>query len=329
MFKPFVAKLWNQPVYAALIDDVDPYSQLSLFRERGTAFGGNNRFWATPSPEPQLPTSLIQKLAQPLAVNDPIRNVAANLASAIAAQYAPEKIIFVAILRAGVPVADWLTRLLPGSLAVATSLFVGLGIDTVSLQAIQHDFPERTIVFVDGWTGKGAVANELRKIDAGPLAVLCDPWRSAEFRGTTEDYISPSAFFTGPVTLGFSRTFTRCSTEPFAAYRFPEQLLVQAVAEQWQQSCPAVPQRGVVAIEQPIQPRFHATPLRLHSNEVCRALINSNPDEIMFCDSARHANDRYGLLIEFAELQKIKVRFDVSALMQFDAQVACSLKVSS
>ena len=80
-----------------------------------------------------------------------------------------------AILRAGVPIADWLSQLLPGSVSVSISLFAGLGIDQMALQTLQSAYRERKIVFVDGWTGRSGVARELAKLQLAPLAVLIDP----------------------------------------------------------------------------------------------------------------------------------------------------------
>lgn len=325
MLSPFRARLWNQPIYAALLQEVNPANDSHLFRPRDIAYGGDQKFWATPSPEPELPANLTKKLSEPLASSHPICLAASTLASRIAECLQPEEIIFVAILRAGVPVADWLTRLLPGSVAVATSLFVGWGIDQVALNQIRDDHPERQCVFVDGWTGKGAVAGELRKLGAGPLAVLCDPWQCAEYCGTRDDLLSPSAFFTGPTTLGFSRTFVRSAEQPFAAYQFPVPMLVPSLVEAWQHSCPRGPFSSAAIL--PSSPIHHVTPLRVHSNEVGRALINSNPSELLFADSPSTAREQFSLLVELAEHQRVPIRFNVADMQQINARVACSLKV--
>lgn len=193
----FRPELWGLDVYAELLQEVDPANDLWMFRSRDSGFQGDASFWAVPSPEPQIPAGVLDRLSS-IFVDEALVVASQSLAARIYERYQPERTLFVAILRAGVPVAEWLTRLLPGSVAVATSLFVGLGIDQVSLQSIRRDYPNRKIVYVDGWTGKGGVAREIKRLGEGELAVLCDPWRLADLSGTSADLLSPSAFFYGP-----------------------------------------------------------------------------------------------------------------------------------
>jgi hypothetical protein len=325
--EPFIAPLWRIPVYAQLLEEVDPALHLDRFRPRDVAYQGKSSFWRTPSPEPTLPASVISQLSMPLRHDSPIIAAAANLAGQIAAYAAPDQILFVAILRAGVPLADWLTRMLHGSKAVATSLFVGHGIDAVALEMIRSDFPNRKLVFVDGWTGKGGVADELAKLNQGPLAVLCDPWGVADFRGTFEDILSPSACFTGPTTLGFSRTFTRGVDQTFAAYKFPPSLLYESIVSVWQQSCP-IQTRPQTPVNRQLTNRIQTT-LRLHSNEVCRALINANPQQLLFADSDLIAQQKYSLLIELANKQGVPQKYNATELHSLYAHVACSLRIAT
>jgi hypothetical protein len=72
-------------------------------------------------------------------------------------------------------------------------------------------------MFVDGWTGKGAIARELtdavalfRKTDGAAfrpdLAVLADPGHCVRIFGTREDYLVPSACLNSTVSGLVSRT---------------------------------------------------------------------------------------------------------------------------
>ncbi|WP_338144134.1 phosphoribosyltransferase domain-containing protein [Nocardioides turkmenicus] len=98
----------------------------------------------------------------------------------------------------------------------AISLIHGRGIDQTALAylAAHHD-PAR-VMFVDGWTGTGAVTRELAAavekanstLDAHlsspfspELAALADPGRSVAIHGTREDYLIPSACL-GPTVSG-------------------------------------------------------------------------------------------------------------------------------
>lgn len=275
-----------------------------------------------------------KRLTIPIRDDNPICNAGLTLAALIAERFEPSDLLFIAILRAGIPVVDWLTRLLPGSTGVATSLFVGHGIDLVSFGSIRAAYPKSQIVFVDGWTGKGGVARELLRLGVGPLAVLSDPWMQATFRGTQEDILSPSACFTGPTTLGFSRTFTRCPGQSFGTFQFPRTYLEPDITRAWIESCPTrAGSQGRLTISDlgcNYRPHHNSSKLiRLHSNEVCRALINSNPDEVLFACSRKVARSRYDLLLELADSQNIPQRFNVSGLLDLGAIVACTLNLQA
>lgn len=348
--------LWDMPLYARLRQQIDPYTQLEFFRRRDVGYTGDHGFWKVPSPEPQFSDALRRLLleeVQGLAASPQgsrLRNALSSLASTLAEQYRAEEIVFVAILRAGVPIADWLRTVLPGSAAVATSLFVGVGLDQAALRAIQADFPDREIVFVDGWTGKGGVARALQELGAGPLAVLVDPWRLADFRGAQEDCLSPSALFTGPTTLGFSRTSIAEDDGMFEAYRFPESYLEPELVQAWR-GLPQVwfPSQVNEVSEFPLNPQpntelpkekdpapssvgacesFQAsTDLRVQSNEVCRAFINSNPGQLKFACTQEQAQRHYGLLLRLAEQLRVACEFQCASLQDLQTNVACTLEL--
>jgi hypothetical protein len=91
------------------------------------------------------------------------------------------------------------------------SIVRGRGIDQVALRylALRHD--PRSVVFVDGWTGKGAIARELAAALAGTpfdprLAVLADPGSCVTTFGTREDFLVPSACLNSTVSGLVSRT---------------------------------------------------------------------------------------------------------------------------
>ena len=99
----------------------------------------------------------------------------------------------------------------------AISIVRGRGIDTAALRwlAARHD-PAR-VVFVDGWTGKGAITRELAAAvqDANALlgtafsaevAVLADPGSCVRTFGTRDDFLVPSACLNSTVSGLVSRT---------------------------------------------------------------------------------------------------------------------------
>jgi len=320
--------VWNQKIYVRLGKEIEPFRDYQYFRPLSKAYDGDNTFWSVPSPEPDLDDTFWEKVASSLN-DDNVGEAACCLAREIS-RWEPDgkNLVFAAILRAGVPIADWLCRLLPGAEAVAMSLFVGLGIDQMALELLREDYPDRKIVFVDGWTGRGGVARAIRKLNAGPLAVLNDPWGWADFSGCQEDIFCPTACFTGAATLGFSRTFFSDAKSLFAAYRFPLRHCRYDLVEKWQSCCPAEISGNYPASENKRKDFFMQTDLRLHSNEVCRALINADPDTICFLNDAACVKANYPLLLGLAERRKVKVAYEISELENYKTRVACSFRKS-
>jgi Phosphoribosyl transferase (PRTase) len=314
--------LWQQPVYAQFLDEIDPFEEIDRFRPLDQAYDGNPIFWQCPSPEPKLPNEFWQQVHSNLVHRD-IQIAASHLAGAIANwENDPNQLLFVAILRAGVPIADWLCRLLPGSVAVSISLFTGLGIDQVALMDLRLTYPNRKLIFVDGWTGRGGVAREIAKLGLGPLAVLIDPWRVATFSGSFNDLFCPSACFTGVTTLGFSRTFYTDERSWFSAYLLPSKYTRPDLVRAWQNACPTevldpLPHQAIMRI---------STNLRVHSNEVCRALINADPEILYFTDDESYAKEHYPLILELAELRSINILYNCEYIEQYETHVACSFK---
>lgn len=313
--------LWGIPVIATFLDEIDPFSCPDRFRDLSDSYDGSRLFWSKPSPEPRLPDEIIG-LAKRLAADQVLAAAASALAASILAwEPDPHKIHMVAILRAGVPIASWLHRMLPGSTASALSLFVGVGIDRAALRLTEQLAGDRRILFIDGWTGKGGVAVEIRRLGRGPLAVLVDPWGLADFAGISEDLLCPSACFTGPATLGFSRTFIRCEREPFAAYLFPEDYLNVALIDSWREACPTLGM-GVSTSRTRFSADCH---LRIHANEVCRALINASPETLHFLDHECEAEKRFELLLRLADVRGVPVRFGQMYLARYGTRVACTM----
>jgi Phosphoribosyl transferase (PRTase)/PELOTA RNA binding domain len=128
----------------------------------------------------------------------------------------------VSLARSGTPVGILMRRYLAlrHGLDVphySVSIVRGVGIDTVALGHICTLHDPMGIVFVDGWTGKGAIVTELRNALAdyeatdgirvsSRLAVLVDPGRCAETFGSRTDELIASACLNSTVCGLVSRT---------------------------------------------------------------------------------------------------------------------------
>lgn len=103
----------------------------------------------------------------------------------------------------------------------AVSIVRGRGIDANALRWLAEHHDPRDVVFVDGWTGKGAITRELAQAvaefekDEGitgfdpEIAVLADPGSCVRTYGTREDYLIPSACLNSTVSGLISRTVLR------------------------------------------------------------------------------------------------------------------------
>ncbi len=123
------------------------------------------------------------------------------------------------LARAGTPVGILIRRWLAAGHGVdaphyAVSIVRGRGLDPAALRYLDAHHRAADVVFVDGWTGKGAITRELAEALAGTgfdpdLAVLADPGRCVRTFGTRDDFLIPSACLNSTVSGLVSRTVLR------------------------------------------------------------------------------------------------------------------------
>lgn len=140
----------------------------------------------------------------------------------LASYHGLEHLVLVSLARAGTPIGILLKRYFKERYNVTLphytiSIIRDRGIDETALQYIVEKHPEGKIQFVDGWTGKGAITQELdaaivkwnqkHTFQLQPyLAVLTDPGYCAHFFGTQDDFLIPSACLNSTVSGLVSRT---------------------------------------------------------------------------------------------------------------------------
>ncbi len=158
---------------------------------------------------------------------------------------ASQPLILVSLVRAGLPIGVLLQKALSdasASYALASqhygvSIIRDRGLDPVALQHILQQHPRSPIVFVDGWTGKGAIYGELQRSLAKitdkrqqaqlfhqgdgviPLVTLADPAGVAWLSASNDDWLMPASLLNSTVSGLISRTL----------YREPSDGLHQAV----------------------------------------------------------------------------------------------------
>lgn len=131
-------------------------------------------------------------------------------------------LILVSLARAGTPYGILIKRYLKFKYNInikhySISIIRGKGIDFNALKYILDKNEDAKIQFIDGWTGKGSIINELNKsinefnykygynIDSS-LAVVADPAKLCDIYGTREDICVPNSILNSTVSGLISRT---------------------------------------------------------------------------------------------------------------------------
>lgn len=169
-----------------------------------------------------------------------VANLACTLHDIFDGSVSTEKpLILISLVRAGLPVGVLLQRALTDadsayslpSIHYGISIIRDRGLDSVALQMILEAHRDSPIVFVDGWTGKGAIYKELSRsleifntpshanfrnffhqgLDVVPLLTLADPAGVAWLAASEEDWLIPSGLLNSTVSGLISRSLY---TEP-------------------------------------------------------------------------------------------------------------------
>lgn len=190
--------------------------------EKERAIQSGTRHYSEMLSDEKVPTpEYMQLFHRALALNgDKLAAHIASLARTIAARGSRTPVI-VSLARAGTPVGVLLHRALKhvglNSTHYCVSIIRDRGVDWAALDYILSRHRDTDITFIDGWTGKGVISNELAtsvaafnasrnsRID-GTLAVVADLAGAASMAVTSEDYLIPNAVLNSTVSGLVSRT---------------------------------------------------------------------------------------------------------------------------
>lgn len=129
-------------------------------------------------------------------------------------------VVLVSLARAGIPIGILVKRYIRFKYKIdvphySISIIRGRGIDDHAMKFLLERHDPEQLLFVDGWIGKGAILNELKKDIAyyegvsPEIAVIADPANVTELCGTHEDILIPSSCLNCTVSGLVSRTFLR------------------------------------------------------------------------------------------------------------------------
>ncbi|MEU2419521.1 phosphoribosyltransferase [Streptomyces sp. NPDC007851] len=210
-----------------LLQDLSDVTLEAPTEEREEAIQSGGAHYAESLPVEYQPSERYQAL-----FHAALETSAARIAQAVGvvtetvlAERSPRPVL-VSLARAGTPVGVLMRRWAQFRYGLdlphyAVSIVRGRGIDANALRWLAAHHDPRDVVFVDGWTGKGAITRELADAvaefekQAGvtgfdpEIAVLADPGSCVRTYGTREDFLIPSACLNSTVSGLISRTVLR------------------------------------------------------------------------------------------------------------------------
>ncbi|MEG8275644.1 phosphoribosyltransferase [Streptomyces sp. AHA2] len=210
-----------------LLQDLSDVTLEAPTEEREEAIQSGGAHYAESLPVEYQPSEQYQEL-----FHAALSTSAARIARAVGvvtetvlAERSPRPVL-VSLARAGTPVGILMRRWAQHRHGLdlphyAVSIVRGRGIDANALRWLAAHHDPRDVVFVDGWTGKGAITRELaqaltefEKSDgvtgfSPEIAVLADPGSCVRTYGTREDFLIPSACLNSTVSGLISRTVLR------------------------------------------------------------------------------------------------------------------------
>ena len=210
-----------------LLQDLSDVQLEAPTEEREEAIQSGGAHYAESLPVEYQPSARYQELFRTAldASADRIARAVGTVTETVLAERSPRPVL-VSLARAGTPVGVLMRRWAQARHGLdlphyAVSIVRGRGIDTTALRWLAAHHDPSDAVFVDGWTGKGAITRELadavKEFEDSDgitgfdpeIAVLADPGSCVKTYGTREDFLIPSACLNSTVSGLISRTVLR------------------------------------------------------------------------------------------------------------------------
>ncbi|MCI8281307.1 MAG: cysteine protease StiP family protein [Lachnospiraceae bacterium] len=228
------------------------------------------------------------------------------------------EVVLVSLARAGTPIGILVKHYIRKKYHVevphySISIIRGRGIDRVAMEYLLKKYQARRLLFLDGWIGKGAILNELKKEIAlfegvsSEIAVVADPANVTKLCGTHEDILIPSSCLNCTVSGLISRTVLRddiIGEKDFHGAVFYEELsqedrsyeFIRSIERQFQMENGTEEQNiegsGLEEVQE-LASQYHVTDLNLIKpgiGETTRVLLRRMPWKILIDE--RFRNDR-------------------------------------
>ncbi|WP_405440794.1 phosphoribosyltransferase [Streptomyces avidinii] len=206
---------------AWLLQDLSDIELEAPTEEREEAIQAGGAHYAESLPVEYQPSPQYQELYRSALAASAVRVARAvgTVTETVLAERSPSPVL-VSLARAGTPVGVLMRRWARARHGLdlphyAVSIVRGRGIDANALRWLAAHHDPADVVFVDGWTGKGAITRELKvALEEFPgfdpeIVVLADPGSCVPTYGTREDFLIPSACLNSTVSGLISRTVLR------------------------------------------------------------------------------------------------------------------------
>ncbi|THA54154.1 phosphoribosyltransferase [Streptomyces sp. A1136] len=204
-----------------LLQDLSDVELEAPTEEREEAIQAGGAHYAESLPVEYQPSPEYQRLYQSAldASAARIARAVGTVTETVLAERSPSPVL-VSLARAGTPIGVLMRRWAQARHGLdlphyAVSIVRGRGIDANALRWLAAHHDPADVVFVDGWTGKGAITRELRDALAEfdgfdpEIVVLADPGSCVSTYGTRDDFLIPSACLNSTVSGLVSRTVLR------------------------------------------------------------------------------------------------------------------------
>ncbi|MEU7042608.1 phosphoribosyltransferase [Streptomyces varsoviensis] len=210
-----------------LLQDLSAVALEAPTEEREEAVQNGGAHYAESLPVEYQPSEAYQELFRSAldASAARIARAVGAVTETLLAERSPRPVL-VSLARAGTPVGVLMRRWARHAHGLelphyAISIVRGRGIDATALRWLAAHHDPSDVVFVDGWTGKGAITRELadalREFEGQAgcagfdprIAVLADPGGCVGTYGTRDDFLIPSACLNSTVSGLISRTVLR------------------------------------------------------------------------------------------------------------------------
>ncbi|MER5808881.1 phosphoribosyltransferase [Streptomyces sp. NPDC002033] len=229
MTEPALAEPLRGPAFSSyapedvgwLLQDLSGVELEAPTEEREEAIQAGGAHYAESLPVEYQPSEGYQELYRSALAASAARMARAvgTVTETVLAERSPSPVL-VSLARAGTPVGVLMRRWARARHGLdlphyAVSIVRGRGIDANALRWLAAHHDPADVVFVDGWTGKGAITRELREALSAfegfdpEIVVLADPGSCVRTYGTREDFLIPSACLNSTVSGLVSRTVLR------------------------------------------------------------------------------------------------------------------------